>query len=127
MTDSIVDLYDLLEYVKDEETSDRKHLIPMEKAIQFRQWITDFPKSEISLSAEVLHRENIYDEVILPSGSEVQEVNVFVVLPTISLPPDSQNLTVLLTKMAEDSKIQSELAAIDTEFAIAQMDGLVIE
>jgi hypothetical protein len=29
--------------------------------------------------------------------------------------------------MAEDLDIQSELAAIDVKFAVAQMDGLVIE
>jgi hypothetical protein len=32
-----------------------------------------------------------------------------------------------LAKMAEDSDIQTELAAINANFAIAQMDGLGIE
>jgi mannitol/fructose-specific phosphotransferase system IIA component (Ntr-type) len=67
-------------------------------------------------------------EVQLPSGSEGQEVNVFIVLPMASsLPLDLQNQTAQLAKMAEDSDIQSELAAINTEFAITQMDGLIIE
>jgi hypothetical protein len=35
--------------------------------------------------------------------------------------------TRLLTKMAEDCDIQSELAAINAEFVIAQMDGLIIQ
>jgi hypothetical protein len=66
-------------------------------------------------------------EVQLPSGSEGQEVNVFIVLPTVSLQEDPQSQTAELTKMAEDSDIQSELAAINAEFAITQMDGPVIE
>lgn len=66
-------------------------------------------------------------EVQLPSGSEGQEVNVFIVLPTVSLLISSQNQAAQLAKMAEDSDIQSELAAIDAEFAVTQMDGLIIE
>ena len=66
-------------------------------------------------------------EVQLPSGSEGQEVNVFIVLPMVSLLIDSQNQAAQLAKMAEDSDIQSELAAINAEFAMTQMDGLIIE
>jgi hypothetical protein len=65
-------------------------------------------------------------EVQLPSGSEGQEVNVFIVLPTTSL-QGPQNPTALLPKMAEDPEIQSEMAVINAEFAVSQMDGLVIE
>jgi hypothetical protein len=35
-------------------------LTPTEKAEQFRQWVAHFPKSDVGLSAEALHRESIY-------------------------------------------------------------------
>jgi hypothetical protein len=35
-------------------------LAPIEKAKQFRQWVAHFPKSDVSLPAEALHREGIY-------------------------------------------------------------------
>jgi hypothetical protein len=37
-------------------------LTPVEKAEQFRQWVSDFPKGDVSLPAEALHRESIYDD-----------------------------------------------------------------
>jgi hypothetical protein len=64
-------------------------------------------------------------EVQLPSGSEGQEVNVFIVLPTLPLIPSS--IAAQLAQMAADPDIQTELSAIDAEFAIAQMDGLAPE
>jgi hypothetical protein len=82
-------------------------------------------QSALHITTKVLSGNRV--EVQLPSGSEGQEVNVFIVLPTTSLLQDSQNPTTLLTKMAEDPEIQSELAAINAEFAVSQMDGLVIE
>jgi hypothetical protein len=61
-------------------------------------------------------------EVQLPSGSEGQEVNVFIVLPTLPLSPSS--IAAQLAQMAADPDIQTDLSAIDSEFAIAQVDGL---
>jgi hypothetical protein len=68
-------------------------------------------QSALHITTKVLSGNRV--EVQLPSGSEGQL--------------EAQNPTILLRKMAEDSDIQSELAAIDVEFAVAQMDGLVIE
>jgi hypothetical protein len=47
-------------------------------------------------------------------------VNVFIVLPTLPLTPS--NLAAQLAQIAADPDIQSELSAIDSEFAIAQAD-----
>lgn len=65
-------------------------------------------------------------EVQLPSGTEGQEVSVFVVLPnqTHEKKIETQTRFFDLTEMAADSDIQRELAAINSEFAIAEMDGL---
>jgi hypothetical protein len=60
-------------------------------------------------------------EIQLPSGSEGQDVNVLIVLPT--LPLTSSNLAAQLAQMAADPDIQSELSAIDSAFAIAQEEG----
>jgi hypothetical protein len=52
-------------------------------------------------------------------------VTVFIVLPTeISAITPNQNS--LLLQMAQDPEIQAELAAIDREFRVTQMDGLAI-
>jgi hypothetical protein len=40
--------------------------------------------------------------------------------------PVTQNDRNLLLQMAQDPEIQTELAAIDREFAVTQMDGLTI-
>jgi hypothetical protein len=82
-------------------------------------------QSALHITTKVLPGNRV--EIQLPSGSEGQEVNVFIVLPMSSLPPDPQNQTAELAKMAEDSDIQTELGAINAEFAITQMDGLGIE
>lgn len=49
-------------YARQLEKDTRDYLTPIEKAKQFRQWVTRFPKSNVSMSAEALHRESIYDE-----------------------------------------------------------------
>lgn len=40
----------------------KENLTSTEKAEQFREWVSHFPKSSISLPDEALHRENIYDD-----------------------------------------------------------------
>jgi hypothetical protein len=40
----------------------QQNLRPAEKAEQFRQWIASFPKSDVGIPAEALHRESIYDD-----------------------------------------------------------------
>jgi hypothetical protein len=40
----------------------QQNLTPTEKAEQFRQWIASFPKSDVGIPAEALHRESIYDD-----------------------------------------------------------------
>ncbi len=64
-------------------------------------------------------------EVQIPSGSEGQEVNVFVVLPA-EIPPAPPNHTNPLLQMSQDPDIQAELAAIEHEFETTQMDGLAV-
>lgn len=64
-------------------------------------------------------------EVQIPSGSEGQEVNVFIVLPAEIQPASSSN-TNLLLKMSQDPEIQAELAATRHEFETTQMDGLAV-
>ena len=72
-------------------------------------------QSALHITTKVLPGNQV--EIQLPSGSEGQEVNVFIVLPMASLPLDPQNQTAQLAKMAEDFDIQTELAAINAEFA----------
>lgn len=62
-------------------------------------------------------------EVQLPPGSEGQEVNVFI-LPVATSHRVVQEGDAYLAEMANDPDIQAEIAIIDAEFAIAQMDGL---
>lgn len=80
-------------------------------------------QSALHITTKVLPGNRV--EVQLPSGSEGQDVNVFIVLPTLPLTPSS--IATQLAQMAADPDIQTELAAIDAEFAIAQMDGLAPE
>jgi hypothetical protein len=68
-------------------------------------------QSVLHITTKVLSGNRV--EVQLPSGSEGQL--------------EAQNPTILLSKMAEDSDIQSELMAINAEFEVAKIDGLVIE
>lgn len=44
------------------EATIHKGVTSIEKAEQFRQWVTQFPKSDVNLSDEALRRENIYDD-----------------------------------------------------------------
>jgi hypothetical protein len=78
-------------------------------------------QSAIQIVTQVLPGNRI--EVQIPSGSEGQNVTVFIVLPT-EISPVPPNHTDLLLQMSQDLEIQAELAAIDREFAITQMDGL---
>jgi hypothetical protein len=65
-------------------------------------------------------------EVQLPDGVEGQDVDVFIVLPT-HLSSTQQDKAAQLAAMAQDADIQRELAAINTEFASTEMDGLEIQ
>ncbi|MBE9075977.1 hypothetical protein IQ241_01470 [Romeria aff. gracilis LEGE 07310] len=82
-------------------------------------------QSALHITTKVLPGNRI--EVQLPSGSEGQKVDIFVVLPMPGVSPDPQVRAAQLAQMAADPDIQAELADINTEFAIAQMDGLDIE
>jgi hypothetical protein len=78
-------------------------------------------QSALQIVTKVLPGNRI--EVQIPSGSEGQNVTVFVVLPT-EIPPLPPNHADLLLQMSQDLEIQAELAAISREFEITQMDGL---
>jgi hypothetical protein len=78
-------------------------------------------QSALQIVTKVLPGNRI--EVQIPSGSEGQNVTVFVVLPT-EIPPLLPNHADLLLQMSQDLEIQAELAAINREFEITQMDGL---
>jgi hypothetical protein len=89
---------------------------------------TIYPRKETMQSAlqivtKVLPGNRI--EVQIPSGSEGQDVTVFIVLPT-EISPVIYDRHNLLLQMAQDPEIQTELAAIDREFGVTQMDGLTI-
>jgi hypothetical protein len=71
-------------------------------------------QSALHITTKVLPGDRV--EIQLPSGSEGQQVNVFIVLSSQSLP---SNNAAQLAQMAADPDIQAELAAIDSEFAIA--------
>ncbi len=81
-------------------------------------------QSALHIATRVLPGNKI--EVQLPPGSEGEEVNVFIVLPS-ALSLSKQNTDAVLAEMADDPSIQAEIAAINSEFAIAQMDGLDLE
>ena len=61
-------------------------------------------------------------EVQLPPGSEGRDVNIFVVLSTDNL--DTHTRYSDLAEMAADPDIQREIAAINGEFIVTEMDGL---
>jgi hypothetical protein len=42
--------------------NNQKYLESIEKAEQFRQWVADFPKSDVSLPTEAMNRESIYGD-----------------------------------------------------------------
>jgi hypothetical protein len=74
-------------------------------------------QSALQIVTKVLPGNRI--EVQIPSGSEGQNVTVFVVLPT-EIPPVPPNHTDLLLQMSQDLEIQAELAAINREFEITK-------
>lgn len=77
-------------------------------------------QSALHITATVLPGNKL--EVELPPGSEGQEVTVFVLLPRQQI--DSSSRFNDLAAMAADLEIQRELAEIDDEFAITEVDGL---
>ena len=77
-------------------------------------------QSALHITTKVLPGNRL--EVQLPPGSEGKDVNVFIVLPAPA--PDIQARLSELSKMAADPDIQRELAAINAEFAVTEMDGL---
>lgn len=79
-------------------------------------------QSALHITTKVLPGNKV--EVQLPPGSEGQEVNVFVVLSSVASPLARRNQDFDLVALASDPEIQAELAAIESEFAIAQWDGL---
>lgn len=79
-------------------------------------------QSALHITTKVLPGNRI--EIQLPSLSEGEEVDVFIVLPTTISSSNNPDRSAQLAQMAEDPEIQVELATIDAEFAIAQMDGL---
>jgi mannitol/fructose-specific phosphotransferase system IIA component (Ntr-type) len=84
-------------------------------------------QSALHITTKVLRGNRV--EVQLPLGSEGQEVDVFIVLPIAAgnraeVPRDGQHKLAQLAQMAADPEIQAELTAIESEFAIAQLDGL---
>ena len=77
-------------------------------------------QSALHITTKVLPGNRL--EVQLPPGSEGKDVNVFIVLP--AQVPDTQSRFSELGEMAADPDIQRELAAINAEFAVTEMDGL---
>lgn len=77
-------------------------------------------QSALHITTKVLPGNRL--EVQLPPGSEGKDVNVFIVLPAQA--PDTQARLSELSEMAADPDIQRELAAINAEFAVTEMDGL---
>ena len=77
-------------------------------------------QSALHITTKVLPGNRL--EVQLPPGSEGKDVNVFIVLPAQA--PDPQARLSELSEMAADPDIQRELAAINAEFAVTEMDGL---
>ena len=77
-------------------------------------------QSALHITTKVLPGNRL--EVQLPPGSEGKDVNVFIVLPAQA--PDTQARFSELGEMAADPDIQRELAAINAEFAVTEMDGL---
>lgn len=82
-------------------------------------------QSALHITTKVLPGNRI--EIQLPSLSEGEEVDVFIVLPTTISSLNPQDRSAQLAQMAEDPEIQMELAAIDAAFKTAQMDGLRAE
>ncbi len=78
-------------------------------------------QSALHITAKVLPGNRL--EVQLPDGAEGQEVEVFIVMPIVpARTPDPK--IALLAEMSRDPGIQAEIAAINREFAVAEMDGL---
>lgn len=77
-------------------------------------------QSALHITATVLPGNKL--EVELPPGSEGQEVTVFVLLPNQKMASSSRFAD--LAAMAADLEIQRELVDINSEFSIAEADGL---
>ena len=77
-------------------------------------------QSALHITTKVLPGNRL--EVQLPPGSEGKDVNVFIILPAPA--PETQNRFSELSEMAADPDIQRELAAINVEFTVTEMDGL---
>lgn len=78
-------------------------------------------QSALHITAKVLPGNRL--EVQLPDGAEGQEVEVFIVMPIVPAHTPDPRIA-LLAEMSRDPGIQAEIAAIDREFAVAEMDGL---
>jgi hypothetical protein len=80
-------------------------------------------QSALHITTKVLPGNRV--EVQLPSGSEGQSVDVFIVLAVT--PQSGAEYSAQLSKMAEDPDVQAELTAINAEFSTTEMDGLGVE
>jgi hypothetical protein len=80
-------------------------------------------QSALHITTKVLPGNRV--EVQLPSGSEGQNVDVFIVLAVTPL--SGAEYSAQLSKMAEDEDIQAELTTINAEFSTTEMDGLGVE
>ncbi|WP_404788978.1 hypothetical protein [Altericista sp. CCNU0014] len=76
-------------------------------------------QSALHITAKVLPGNRI--EVQLPSGSEGQEVDIFIVLPIANLPTNHQDQVADLNEMAKDPDIQNELAAVLSAEALTRI------
>jgi hypothetical protein len=76
-------------------------------------------QSALHITAKVLPGNRV--EVQLPSGSEGQEVDIFIVLPIANSSPSQQDRTTDLIRMAKDPDIQNELAAVRSAEALARI------
>jgi hypothetical protein len=87
----------------------------------------------LHITTKVLPGDRV--ELQLPSGSEGQEVDIFIILAANSpvnkvvatSPISKAEFFAQLAEMAADPDIQAEVAAINAEFAVTEMDGLHIE
>jgi hypothetical protein len=82
---------------------------------------TETMQSALHITAKVLPGNRL--EVQLPDGAEGQEVEVFIVMPIVLVRTPDPRIA-LLAEMSRDPGIQAEIAAINREFAVTEMDGL---
>jgi hypothetical protein len=76
-------------------------------------------QSAFHITTKVLPGNRV--EIQLPSGSEGEEVDVFVILAAKHPIPDSQNLTNELPQMVDDPDIKAELGATHSTEALARI------